>query len=104
MSKYYLNDLRKAIDPALIEEAEFILDKIFLQLENESQIVVFPFYEAPKELKKICCFNGGDEDWMVITFKQITPWVPRWIDKTDSCETPDVYTLGNITIYVGSHG
>jgi hypothetical protein len=104
MSKYSLNDLINAeIDPALIEDAKIVLDGIYLKLESQSQIVVFPFYEAPTALRKVCCLNGGDEDWMIITFKEITPWVPRWIDKTDSCETPDEYTIGNVTIYVGSH-
>lgn len=104
MSKYTIKDLiEHGIEQSIIDDAREILLVIQGHVENENQAVVFPFYEAPKALRKACCLNGGDEDWLVITWKEPTPWLPRWIEKTDSCENPDVYLFGNAIVYVGSH-
>ena len=103
MARYTKSDLIESqIDPALIDRAEAVLLSIKNKRENEYQVVVFSFYKAPKCLQKVCCFNGGDEDWMIILWQEFE-WTPRWIEKTDSCEDPDIYIFGNAIIYIGSH-
>jgi hypothetical protein len=66
--------------------------------------VVFRWDLAPESIRKLCCYNGGDEDWMIIVKSSDDPeWIPNWLEHTDSCYEPDVYVLDGVVIYVGSH-
>jgi hypothetical protein len=62
--------------------------------------IVWKFHEAPEELRKICNFNGGDEDWLVITEKE-PEFLPFWIENISP--DFDTYDLNGLVIYVGSH-
>lgn len=62
--------------------------------------LVWKFHEAPKELQRICNWNGGDEDWLVITEKE-PEFLPSWIDNMSA--DVDTYVLNGLVIYVGSH-
>lgn len=64
--------------------------------------LVLRFENVPEVFRKVCCFNGGDEDWMVLS-KEKTEWTPNWLEHTDSCYEPDVYSLDGLVIYVGTH-
>lgn len=66
-------------------------------------MIVWSFYDAPYYLRKLCCWNGGDEDWLVLTDKQFPDFPPMWIEQLDTCQEPDIYSLDGVTIYVGSH-
>jgi hypothetical protein len=108
MSKYNREDLiAHGIDEDNIIEAIETIYTIQAHFTEPFHCVVFQFYEAPEILRKVCCLNGGDEDWLVVTnFNEEPDWLPYWIAKMDSCESPDVYilgSLGNAIIYVGSH-
>ena len=102
MSKYTIEKLLDCYaEQEQIAEAISTINSI---LPEKSYCVVFRFCEAPEILRKVCCLNGGDEDWLIVTnFKEEPEWLPRWIAKTDSCESPDVYLFGNSIVYVGSH-
>ncbi len=72
-------------------------------LSSLTQFHVFRFENAPEILKHLCCFNGGDEDWMVVCPKE-PEYFPHWIEAMDSCHEPDIYRLENgVIIYVGNH-
>jgi len=67
---------------------------------------VFRFDDAPPFLQKFCCFNGGDEDWLVICHKNTLDkeyGLLRWIEVMDSCDDPDEYEIGDYLVFVGSH-
>ncbi len=99
MSKYTIKDLlASGIAQGDIEKAKEICN-IWIDVAKWN---VFEFYDAPEEIRKVCCLNGGDEDWLIITEKEPS-WFPRWLEKTDSCDDPDEYLLGNAVVYVGSH-
>ena len=99
MSRYTLEDLIEAqISPEDIRKAG-LYARTF---SSDAKWTVFEFYDAPEEIRKVCCFNGGDEDWLVITEKE-PEYFPRWLEKTDSCDSPDVYVFQNAIVYVGSH-
>lgn len=66
------------------------------------QFTVWEFYQAPWQLLEICGWNGGDEDWLVVTRTE-PDYLPRWLECMDSGEDPDVYILKGIVVYVGSH-
>lgn len=66
------------------------------------RFTIFRFADALPSLKKLCCWNGGDEDWMVIAKEEPT-YVPPWLDAIDVSCDPDVYVLNGVVIYVGSH-
>jgi hypothetical protein len=61
---------------------------------------VFPWDAAP--YKYVFNWNGGDEDWMIIT-KAEPEWFPRWLEVMDAGESPDVYVLDELVVYVASH-
>ena len=77
-------------------------EKLAIRHINYADYVIFEFDNAPPELKLLCNYNGGDEDWMVIARKE--PERPVWwLLYTDSCLEPDIYILDNVIIYIGSH-
>lgn len=103
--RYTINDLEAhGIDQSLITDAIETIMIIQAHFTQPYHCVVFEFYEAPEALQKVCCLNGGDEDWLVVTASSDEPdWLPRWISNMDSCDNPDVYIIGNSIVYVGSH-
>jgi hypothetical protein len=106
MSRYTINDLKvHGIDQSLITEAIETIMIIQAQFTQPYYCVVFRFHEAPEALLKVCCLNGGDEDWLVVMAGQEEEpdWLPRWISHMDSCDDPDVYIISNSIVYVGSH-
>lgn len=64
--------------------------------------LVWEFHKAPQLLQKLCNWNGGDEDWMVL-MEEEPKYLPGWIERLDSDSNPDVYLLNGAVIYVGSH-
>lgn len=70
---------------------------------EEGQYIVYEWSKAPSNLRNVCVFNGGDEDWMIVTKKE-PEYFPLWLERTDSCSDPDVYIFANIVVYVGTHG
>jgi hypothetical protein len=74
--------------------------------QGQCQFHVWRFYDAPEELREIFNYNGGDEDWLVITRSDMLDlWTPNWIEMMDSCNDPDKYIINNtdIVVFVGSH-
>ena len=63
------------------------------------------FYRFASIFRDAFCFNGGDEDWLVVVKKSNNnePWEPNWLNHTDTCLEPDTYDLGDHVVYVGSH-
>lgn len=98
--RYTREDILK--DGHVTEHELFFLESTNLYLE-EGQYIVYKWENAPKNIRKVCCFNGGDEDWVIITKKE-PEFFPLWIERTDSCSEPDVYLFNNCVVYVGSHG
>lgn len=73
-------------------------DKVF-----ETAYIVFPWWDVPVEIRQVCCFNGGDEDWIIISKKFADKPYPYWIDRLGVCGT-DMYELfDDYTITVASH-
>lgn len=66
--------------------------------------IVIAFYDLPVYVRSVFNFNGGDEDWFVLS-KENNPdnWIPEWISRTDSCQEPDEYDMGSYYVWVGSH-
>lgn len=69
---------------------------------NSNAFVVLPWKSTPEAIRNVCCFNGGDEDWVVITRRE-PEYYPSWLERTDSCHEPDCYVFDGVVIYVGSH-
>jgi hypothetical protein len=57
---------------------------------------------APKYARAIFNWNGGDEDWMVITRSE-PEFLPSWLERMDAGDDPDVYILDGVVAYVASH-
>jgi hypothetical protein len=99
MTTYNISDL----DETLLTDAYSILDHLKTLLNEPNSYIVFKFYSAPEVLRKLCNTNGGDEDWLIITWKEPDLYDSLWLEKTDSCSNPDKYLIGEYIIYVGSH-
>ena len=99
MTTYHKDQL----PPDLVKPAERLCKRLLKQ--TGAQYLVWYFYKAPGVLQDLCCYNGGDEDWMVVASQEkcIPYQYPSWLDYTDSCYEPDEYQLDGVTIYVGSH-
>lgn len=69
------------------------------------EYVVWAWDGAPPEVRQVCDFNGGDEDWLVVRrgTPDPLPLPPRWIECMDSCHDPDVYLFLDLTVFVGKH-
>lgn len=88
------------------EQLEAAVEAIAPMLERPwGQFNVWRFHEAPGGLRQLCSFNGGDEDWLVLTTaEELSDWMPSWIERMDSCLDPDIYELGlGFVAIVGSH-
>lgn len=90
--------LESGIDAETVKAAEFC----GLMCEPGPSFIVWAWRDAPEELRKLCCLNGGDEDWLVLTEKE-PAYVPSWVEHLDTCVDPDVYVLDRVVLYVGSH-
>jgi len=106
-NRYTIKDMMSyGISESTIADAQELLLVIQgyaeASVEGGHTCIVYPFYEAPLAIRKACCLNGGDEDWMAILWRE-PEIMPRWIEKMDSCEDPDVYIFGNAIVYIGSH-
>ncbi len=64
--------------------------------------IVWPWEDAPAYVREVFNWNGGDEDWVVVTQKE-PKYLPSWIEAMDAGHEPDVYILDGIVVYVGSH-
>lgn len=68
----------------------------------KGQWFVWSWEDAPEDLRKICNWNGGDEDWVAVCLSE-PEYLPRWVENL-GVEEPDTYLLNGIVVYVGSHG
>lgn len=84
-----------------LEGAIFILEEATKGIPETGSVVI-PFDDVPEPVRKVFNWNGGDEDWLVVTRKE-PEYLPPWIERLDSCHEPDVYVLDNLVVYVGSH-
>ena len=78
-------------------------------MDSSKAILVWPWDEAPEDLKKIAS-QGGDEDWLIFVPKELVEeWLnrygtPHWIERTAACCDPDRFDLPDGSVlYVGSH-
>lgn len=78
--------------------------EVMLEHIPEHSYIVLMWDDVIPLLKEVFCFNGGDEDWLVIAHKKIDNWTPRWLDYIDTCDEPDEYDMGHYYVWVGSHG
>jgi len=102
MSKYTRQECIQ--NGPLTEEEIRAIENDAKSYTSNQAYMVFSWDLAPKSLRNLCCYNGGDEDWMVlIRNSDKSEWIPRWLEHTDSCYEPDIYELDGVTIYVGSH-
>lgn len=86
-----------------VNTLEFWAAELLSELPAGSYVVI-EFYAAPDHIRSLLKFNGGDEDWLIVTHKQHLQYgLPYWLLKTDSCEEPDEYVFDDFIIYVGSH-
>lgn len=100
MAKYTRADLLKTRSEEEIRRVENWL-KTF---SGSADYIVFEWggEYLPKFVMDMFPFNGGDEDWLVVTENK-TAWT-RWIDSIDTCNSPDEYDLDGVYVYVGTHG
>jgi len=93
----------------LVEErgVEQVIDALEAVLDLNlilGEFRVFEFYKAPKVLREFCNYNGGDEDWLTVCHTEdYNNLFSSWLDRTDSCQEPDIYELKKYTIVIGSH-
>jgi len=66
------------------------------------QWVVWAWEDAPNAVRKLCNWNGGDEDWVAVR-RQEPEYLPNWVERLDTCHDPDVYVLNGVVVYVGNH-
>lgn len=84
------------------EEISFF--STFVKTLDNNLFYVWPWYEASSELTDRLDENGGDEDWLIIVKKELKDkYYPFWLDKTDSCDEPNVYEIDDFYIFVGKH-
>lgn len=71
--------------------------------------ILFRFDRLPKVIRKVCDFNGGDEDWAVLSLNEACDQsdplfisdIPGLWDRDTG--DPDVYVFGSICVFVLSH-
>jgi hypothetical protein len=92
----------EGITQALVDEVTAIIREELLHDVPETGFVVIPFYDAPQPLREAFNWNGGDEDWLVVTRKE-PEYFPNWLERTAGDNDLDVYVLDGCLVYVGSH-
>lgn len=120
MSKYTVDDIVDGwnLQPEDVDIKNKLMQTVawahsLLNQAPPGSFVVIPYYEAPEFARKVTPFNGGDEDWMVLSLGELT-WLPFWLERIDVGQDPDEYVLcsskeastqapGTVHIYVGSH-
>jgi len=89
---------KKDLNSELVDSVVTISNRI---LNNNKCYVMFSWDETPRLIKELCNFNGGDEDFVLLTKNDD---MPSWLERiTDGQLEPDVYMLDDVTILVGSH-
>jgi len=68
----------------------------------DNRIIVFDWQDVSEEIRSVFNWAGGDEDWFVVMAKE-PEWLPRWLEVMDSMESPDVYILDGVVVYVAGH-
>ncbi len=68
-------------------------------------ILVWAFYDAPEEYRKLST-NGGDEDWVAVVPAALSgKWIP-WLESNSAFGVCDVSTYplsDGRSVYIGSH-
>ena len=106
MIEYTRQDIVNELGEDIVRSAEVILSSM---IRDRLAYYVWNFYDAPKPLRDVCSFAGGDEDWIVLTqnveevSKNDECCLPEWIEAMSSCRVPDVYRFDGFVVYVGSH-
>jgi hypothetical protein len=72
----------------------------------KNAILVWPFHDAPEELKALST-NGGDEDWVALVPAKLvkdyeSQGEPAWIRALGVCDV-DCYDYLDMKVYIGSH-
>jgi len=70
----------------------------------QDRISVWPFHEAPAELRALSS-SGGDEDWVILVPTGMLPdgLVPSWVDRTDSMMSPERIDVEGFIVFIGGH-
>jgi hypothetical protein len=92
--------------PYYLNLTEDKLSLLRAYMQGQCDFHVWEFHNAPKEITDIFNYNGGDEDWLVLTRSaMLESWTPSWIERMDSCDEPDKYIINgtDIVVFVGSH-
>lgn len=73
---------------------------------QKSKITIWRFEDAPQFLQDLST-NGGDEDWIaLVPVAYDDRFYLRWLDKIDSCQTPQKipHPYNNqYKVWIGSH-
>ena len=86
-----------------IDLVDSYFENLLHVLPNKSYLVLM-WKDISDEIKSVFCFNGGDEDWLVISnYHSNDGWIPFWLEQTSSSHDPDEYNMGSYTVWVGSH-
>lgn len=70
---------------------------------NKRYSSIYAWKDLDPNVQELFSFNGGDEDWLVIVRKGAFMYPPRWLEAISVDNNPDVYDLGDVLVYVGSH-
>ena len=95
----------EGITQALLDEVTDALTLDYLGGELaciHTAFVVLPFYDMPEFIRDVFNWNGGDEDWFVVTRKE-PEWLPNWLERTAGDNDLDIYVLDGCLVYIGSH-
>lgn len=86
-----------------IDLADSYFENLLYVLPNKSYLVL-RWKDISSEIQSVFSFNGGDEDWVVVSKHHFPDsWIPSWIEQTSSLNNPDEYNMGNYTVWIGSH-
>lgn len=96
-----LNEIDFAFD-----HKKIVMESLPIIHQEKNSIIVWEFYDAPKELRDLSR-SGGDEDWLVeIPPKFTENMYIRWLDHIDSCYEPEIHdhpTKIGWKVAIGTH-